>query len=433
MGLYKILFYFLSADIHSNPEYNVGRNVGRGQMSTNINKLSAIQVKKLSAPGRYADGNCLYLYIDGQGSKRWVLRIVVRGKRRDMGLGGAGLVGLEEVRDLARQYRKIARDGGDPLEDRQSSKGAHVTFREAALDVHALNAPTWRNKKHADQWLSSLERHVFPIIGARLISGISSADVLRVLSPIWAEKTDTAKKIRQRLRMIIRWARAQGYYSGDDPVELAEQALPKIKPSGEHFKSASFDELPSIIERLQKSQISRPTKLALEFLILSACRTTEVLNAHWNEIDLNKELWIIPAERMKSNRVHEVPLTKRMLEILEEAKNIKLDNNLIFPSPLNGRYLSNNTLRLALQKRLKLNATVHGMRSAFKDWAAETTNFANEVSEMALGHAISNKVEAAYRRGNLMAKRRQLMEEWMQFLSGRDAKIVSLQIKKAEA
>ena len=214
MGLYKILFYFLSADIQSNPEYNVGRNVGRGQMSTNINKLSAIQVKKLSAPGRYADGNCLYLYIDGQGSKRWVLRIVVRGKRRDMGLGGAGLVGLEEVRDLARQYRKIAREGGDPLEDRQSGKGAHVTFREAALDVHALNAPTWRNKKHADQWLSSLERHVFPIIGARLISGISSADVLRVLSPIWAEKTDTAKKIRQRLRMIIRWARAKGYYSG---------------------------------------------------------------------------------------------------------------------------------------------------------------------------------------------------------------------------
>ena len=166
---------------------------------------------------------------------------------------------------------------------------------------------------------------------------------------------------------------------------------------------------------------------------MSACRTTEVLNAHWNEIDLNKELWIIPAERMKSNRAHEVPLTKRMLEILEEAKNIKLDNNLIFPSPLNGRYLSNNTLRLALQKRLKVNATVHGMRSAFKDWAAETTNFANEVSEMALGHVISNKVEAAYRRGNLLAKRRQLMEEWMEFLSGRDAKIVSLQIKKAKA
>ena len=202
--------------------------------------------------------------------------------------------------------------------------------------------------------------------------------------------------------------------------------MPKIKPSGEHFKSASFDELPSNIQRLQKSQISPPTKLALEFLILSACRTTEVLNAHWNEIDLDKELWIIPAERMKLNRAHEVPLTKRMVEILEEAKNIKLDNNLIFPSHLNGRPLSNNTLRLALQKRLMVPATVHGMRAAFKDWAAETTNFANEVSEMALGHAISNKVEAAYRRGNLFEKRRQLMNDWAAYLYGQQSEVIQL-------
>ncbi len=395
-------------------------------MASNSNKLTALKVKKVNAVGRYADGNCLYLYVDKLGSKRWVLRLVVKGRRRDMGLGSVNLVSLEEARDLARSYRRVAREGGDPVQERSNSKGSFVTFKEAALEVHKLNAPTWKNKKHSDQWISSLERHVFPLIGDTAISEVTSSDILRVLSPIWVEKSDTAKKIRQRLRMVIKWAKAQGYYEGEDPVELAEQALPRIKPSGKHFKSASYQDLPEIVGQLQSSQISLPTRLALEFLILSACRTTEVLEAHWSEIDLDKRLWVIPAERMKANKLHQVPLTDRMIEILEVAGSIKLDNGLIFPSQINGKALSNNTLRLALQKRLAVDATIHGLRASFKDWAAETTGYANEVSEMALGHAISSKVEAAYRRGNLLTKRKQMMADWADYVAGKQNKVISL-------
>jgi integrase len=403
--------------------------VGLDWLSGKAHKLNAMQVKKLSSPGRYADGNCLYLTISESGSKSWLLRIVVRGRRRDMGLGSVDLVSLEEARDLARQYRRIARSGGDPLLDRQALRGQLISFREAAVQVHELNVPSWGNDKHASQWLSSLEIHVFPIIGSMPVSQITSADVLKVLAPIWIEKADTAKKIRQRLRMIIKWARAQGYFTGDDPVELAEQALPKVKASGAHFRSVSYDDLPEIIDRLHASSVSLATRLALEFLILTASRTTEVLEAHWSEIDLDKKLWVIPAERMKASRDHEVPLTERMIEILQTAAELKLDNGLIFPSALNGKAMSNNTLRLALQKRLGVDATVHGMRSAFKDWAAETTTYPNEVSEMALAHSIGSKVEAAYRRGNLLTKRRQMMADWDAFLTGKDRKVIQLHEK----
>ena len=394
--------------------------------SGRAHKLSALDVKRASKPGKYGDGNCLYLVVTESGAKHWLLRLVIRGKRRDMGLGSADLVSLEEARDLARQYRISARLGGDPISERKASAGKHFSFKEAAIKVYELNVGSWKNEKHAKQWLTSLENHAFPILGHMSVSDISSADILRVLSPIWVDKTDTAKKIRQRLRMVFKWSKAQGYCSGDDPVELAEQALPRIKASGNHFKSARFEDLPDIITTLQASAVSLSTRLALEFLILTACRTTEVLEAHWGEIDLNKGLWVIPAERMKASKAHEVPLTPRMIAILEEAAQLKRDNGLLFPSPLSEKPLSNNTLRLALQKRLGIDATPHGMRSAFKDWVSETTAYPNEVSEMALGHVISNKVEAAYRRGNLIEKRRQMMAEWDAYLQGQDRKVIPI-------
>ena len=385
-----------------------------------------MQVKKLSSPGRYADGNCLYLTVSESGSKSWLLRIVVRGRRRDMGLGSIDLVSLEEARDLARQYRRIARSGGDPQLDRQALRGQLISFREAAVQVHELDVPSWGNDKHASQWLSSLEIHVFPIIGSMPVSQITSAVVLKVLAPIWIEKPDTAKKIRRRLRMLIKWAQAQGYFTGNDPVDLAEQALPKVKASGAQFKSVSYDDLPEIIDRFQDSSVSLATRLALGFLILTASRTTEVLEAHWSEIDLDKKLWVISANRMKASPHHEVPLTERTIEILQAATKLKLDNGLMVPSSLNGKAMSNNTLRVALQKRLGVDATVHGMRSAFKDWAAETTTYPNEVSEMALAHSIGSKVEAAYRRGNLLTKRRQMMADWDAYLAGKGRKVIHL-------
>ena len=390
------------------------------------NELTALKVRKLDIPGRYADGNNLYLEIDKSGARRWTLRVTVLGRRRDMGLGGVSTVSLEEARELAYQYKKIARSGGDPILERQKNKGLQTTLVYCAKKVHQINLPTWKNQKFAKQWFSSLEHHVFPTIGKLPISQVTSADILRVLTPNWNTKADTAKKIKQRLRMIIKWARAQGYFQGDDPVELAEQALPKQLKSDDHHKSLEFEKLPEMISNLRKSKISLPTKLALEFTILSACRTNEVLNAKWEEIDLTKLLWSIPSERMKGGKIHQVPLTDRMTVILNDCKKLKTNNDLLFPSEINGEALSNNTMRLALKKRLKVDATVHGMRSSFKDWASETTNFANEVSEMALAHTISNKTELAYRRRTLIEKRRQLMQKWSDYLNNKEGEVIEL-------
>ena len=390
------------------------------------NELTALKIKKLTIPGRYADGNNLYLEVDKSGARRWTLRVTILGRRRDMGLGGISTVSLEEARELAYQYRKIARSGGDPILERQKNRGLQTTLIYCTKKVHAINLPTWKNEKFAKQWLSSLEHHVFPTIGKLPISQVTSADILRVLTPIWNTKGDTAKKIKQRLRMIIKWARAQGYFQGDDPVELAEQALPKQLKSDDHHKSLEFEKLPEMISNLRKSKISLPTKLALEFTILSACRTSEVLNAKWEEIDLTKLIWSIPSERMKGGKVHQVPLTDRMTVILNDCKKLKTNNDLLFPSEINGEALSNNTMRLALKKRLKIDATVHGMRSSFKDWASETTNFANEVSEMALAHTISNKTELAYRRRTLIEKRRHLMQKWSDYLNNKEGEVIEL-------
>ncbi|MDA9807336.1 integrase arm-type DNA-binding domain-containing protein [Alphaproteobacteria bacterium] len=390
------------------------------------NELTTLKVKKLTIPGRYADGNNLYLEVDKSGARRWTLRVTILGRRRDMGLGGISTVSLEEARELAYQYRKIARSGGDPILERQKNRGLQTTLIYCTKKVHEINLPTWKNEKFAKQWLSSLEHHVFPAIGKLPISQVTSADILRVLTPIWNTKGDTAKKIKQRLRMIIKWARAQGYFQGDDPVELAEQALPKQLKSNDHHKSLEFEKLPEMISNLRKSKISLPTKLALEFTILSACRTSEVLEAKWEEIDLTKLIWSIPSERMKGGKVHQVPLTDRMTVILNDCKKLKTNNNLLFPSEINGEALSNNTMRLALKKRLNVDATVHGMRSSFKDWASETTNFANEVSEMALAHTISNKTELAYRRRTLIEKRRQLMKKWSDYLNNKEGEVIEL-------
>ena len=390
------------------------------------NELTALKIKKLTIPGRYADGNNLYLEVDKSGARRWTLRVTILGRRRDMGLGGISTVSLEEARELAYQYRKIARSGGDPILERQKNRGLQTTLIYCTKKVHEINLPTWKNEKFAKQWLSSLEHHVFPTIGKLPISQVTSADILRVLTPIWNTKGDTAKKIKQRLRMIIKWARAQGYFQGDDPVELAEQALPKQLKSDDHHKSLEFEKLPEMISNLRKSKISLPTKLALEFTILSACRTSEVLNAKWEEIDLTKLIWSIPSERMKGGKIHQVPLTDRMTVILNDCKKLKTNNDLLFPSEINGEALSNNTMRLALKKRLKIDATVHGMRSSFKDWASETTNFANEVSEMALAHTISNKTELAYRRRTLIEKRRHLMQKWSDYLNNKEGEVIEL-------
>ena len=389
-----------------------------------FNKLTAMTVKKLSKPGKYADGNNLYLQIDISGARRWILRLTVGHRRRDMGLGSTMIVSLEEARQLARLYRGIAKSGGDPFLERQKERGFKVTFAYCAQKVHELNKPTWKNEKFALQWYSSLENHVLPKIGKLPISQITSSDILNVLSPIWNTRTDTARKLKQRIRLIIKWARAKGFFQGDDPVELAEQALPRKKRSDNHHKSLSYKDVPDLIVKIKESKISLPTQLAIQFTILSACRTSEVLRASWDEIDMQNLIWTIPAKRMKTGKIHEVPISSGMKDVLKDAKDKIGSPYFIFSSDQSGKELSNNTLRLAVQKRLGVDTTIHGMRSSFKDWASETTNFANEVSEMALAHVIPNKTEAAYRRGNLMDKRRHLMQMWSDFINNNQSKVI---------
>ena len=393
------------------------------------NKLTALTVKKLNKAGWHADGNGLYLVVESSGAKRWMQRLVVQGRRRDIGLGSVNIVSLDDARETALRFRRIARSGGNPIAERRKAIGSTLTFKEATLKVHSLNLPTWKNEKHATQWLSSLDNHVFPFIGHLAIGSITSADIMTVLSKIWVEKPDTAKKIRQRLQLVMKWARAQGHFTGEDPIQIAEAALPKIKQLNSHFKSVPFDNIPSIFDQIEQSSLFLSTKLSLQFLILTACRTSEVRESTWEEIDFEQKIWRIPAERMKMKIQHNVPLSSGALDVLKKARDIQTDSGLIFPSPMNNRALSSNALLHALQKRLRVDATVHGMRSAFKDWVSETTNYPNEVSKMALAHAVTNKIEAAYRRGDLLDKRRSMMQDWGDFVTDSEQKIIKLAVK----
>ena len=403
-----------------------GRMWGKMMAKHPSNKLTALAVKKQTTPGRYSDGNGLYLIVDPSGAKRWLQRLSVQGKRCDLGLGSVRLVSLDNAREQALINRRVARAGGDPVAQRKHEKGLSMPFKDATLEVYKANLPVWGNKKHATQWFATMENHVFPKIGTKPVGSIQSTDILAVLEPIWTSKPDTAKKIRQRLNMVINWARGRGLFTGEDPIKMAELSLPKTKQSKNHFKSLNYDEMPSLFEEIEASSATNQTKLALKFTILTCCRTTEVLNSNWIEIDLVKAIWTIPAERMKAGEPHSVPLSSGAINILEKANGLRADNGLIFPSSIDNKPMSDGTMRKLLQKTLGIDATVHGFRSTFKDWAAETTNHSNEVSEMALAHTISSKTEAAYRRGDLIHKRRELMEDWSNFLCRGQKKIIKL-------
>ena len=392
-----------------------------------VNALTAMQISKMSAPGRYADGGGLHLVIDKSGAKRWVLRTVVRGRRRDMGLGGVRTVSLAQARLTAQRYRAIARSGGDPLEERRRESKAIPTFEKAAITVHAGFVPSWKNPKHAAQWINTLKRYAFPLIGPRPVSQITSADVLRILSPIWTGKPVTAKRLSQRISAVIRWARASEFYTGDDPVEAALAGLPRQKHEVQHHESLHFDHMPELIRQLRACSAKPESKLALEFLILTAARTIEVLGAKWDEVDFEKRLWVVPASRMKIKETHRVPLTSHAMDLLDQARALSPEPEFIFPDQITGKRLTANTLLDVLKKRLGLTATVHGLRSSFKDWASETTNFPNEVSEMALSHKIPSKVESAYRRGDLLEKRRPLMAAWSDYIYGARGQVVAVE------
>jgi integrase len=377
--------------------------------------LSAVQVRQIKIPGRHADGGGLYLLVEPTGAKRWVLRTIVQGRRRDLGLGSARLVSLIEAREKAAAYRKTARAGGDPIAAHRQAQNLAPTFEEAARTVHAQHSRAWQNQKHITQWLTTLSRYAFPVFGERRVDQIDSADVLKALSPIWLSKPGTARRVRQRIRVVFDWAKGMGHRSGDNPVDGLLRVLPHQNDRDAHHAAMPYADVPAFVQALRESETGEIAKLAFEFLIVTAGRTGEVLGARWSEFDLAGGTWTITAARMKTRREHRVPLAPHAMAIITRARELSADDEYVFPGRSAHRPLSNMTFLVALQ-RMGFAATAHGFRSSFCDWAAECTNFPREVCEMALAHTVGNKTEAAYRRGDLLEKRRELMLAWARYI-----------------
>lgn len=377
--------------------------------------LTATFLRQVRTPGRYGDGQGLYLLVDPSGASRWVLRIQANKRRRDVGLGSASIVTLAEARDLAHEIRRKTRQGEDPVAARRAEREGVPTFEQIARTVHAANLKTWRNGKHTAQWISTLEAYAFPILGKLPVHIIGTGDILKVLTPIWTEKPETARRVMQRLSLVLDHAAAAGHRNGENPCRIAAIGLPRKREAVKHFEALSYQDLPGFVAGLRYAKTAETIRLALEFLILTAARSGEVRGAAPAEFDLDAKLWTIPAERMKAKREHVVPLCDRAVAIVRSSRKLSPASQLVFPSRhLKNKQLSDMTLTMLL-RRMGLRATAHGFRSTFRDWCSEETNFQSEVAEMALAHVISNKVEAAYRRGRLLEKRRELMEAWARF------------------
>jgi len=400
-----------------------GKAVGRHPEK----RLTAATVRSQRQAGFYADGQGLYLKVDPSGAKRWVQRLVIQGRRRDLGLGSATVVSLADAREAALGNRKQARSGDDPLAARKNFN-AVLTFEAAAQKVHDLHLPTWRNPKHGKQWASTLREYAYPHFGTKRLDTVTSADVLSALSPIWNSHPETARRVKQRIGTVMKWSIAQGWRT-DNPAEAISKALPKHDRSKvKHQKALPYANVANAIQRVRASDASLSTKLALEFIVLTATRSGETRGALWSEFDLENAEWTIPGERMKAKRPHRIPLSQRCLEILKDAKKLSDGASYVFPGNTKGNPLSDTTLSKLL-KELGVAAVPHGFRSSFRDWAGEQTNFPREVCEFALAHVIRDKAEAAYARSDLFEKRRKLMNTWAQYLSMAKANVVKFQSK----
>ena len=376
--------------------------------------LSAAFVRT-AAPGRYCDGQGLYLFVQPSGTRSWVQRIAIRGRRHELGLGSAVLVPLAEARAKALANRKIAREGGDPLAEKRRAE-ATPTFAAAAARVLEQKQAGWSNSRHESTWLRSLETYAFPRIGGRLVSEVTSADVLEVLTPIWHEKAQTARRVRQRVRAVLEWAVAMELRPGN-PCDRIGPVLGPQRAPVQHMRALPHQDVAAAVEAVRTSGAAPVVKLAFEFLVLTAARWGEVRGAEWTEVDTADRVWTIPAARMKAQRGHRVPLCRRAAEILEAARTLGDGSGpLVFPNG-DGTPLPEKKLRRLLQD-LNIAAVPHGFRSTFRDWAAEETNHPREVVEAALAHMVQNKVEAAYARSDLFERRRRLMDEWAAYVDG---------------
>jgi integrase len=421
-------------------------------MARDIGKLTAVAVKNATRRGLYGDGGGLYLQVSPAGTKSWLFIYKIGNKRRDMGLGPIYTVTLAEARQKALECRKLRLDGLDPLDARNAARQAgqtqarldtarSMTFQACAEAYIAANKATWRNPKHAAQWTATLKSYAYPTFGALPVQAVDTGLVLKAVEPIWTAKPETASRVRGRIESVLDWATTRHYRQGDNParwkghLQNVLPALSRAKRTArqktgrqEHHAALPYAEIAAFMAELRKQE--GVAARALEFTVLTAARTGEVIGARWDEINMDERLWTVPAERMKAEKEHRVPLSDAALTIIE-AMAERREGAFVFPGGRSGRPLSNMSMLMMMRRMGRLDLTTHGFRSSFRDWSAERTNFPTEVAEMALAHIVSDKVEAAYRRGTMFQKRRQLADSWAKFcasssITGAAGKVVEL-------
>jgi integrase len=408
-------------------------------MAQEIQRLTALAVSRLSKPGLYADGAGLYLRVGRNGSKSWTFRFMLNGKAREMGFGGLHKVGLADARKKAGDARLLLSEGEDPLTQRHLNEkrraaaekratSRSITFDQCAEAYIGAHEISWKNEKHRQQWRNTLATYVSPVFGSVPVQAVDTDHIVKVIEPIWSKKTETARRLRGRIEVILDWAKVRGFRNGENPARWRghmSHLLPartKVR-AVMHHAALPYNQIPSFMAELRRIEGSGAA--ALEFLILTAARTGEVIYARWSEVDLKKRVWVVPPERMKGYREHRVPLSKAATLALNRIKEPK--GLYLFPGPTPDTPLSNMALLMTLGRMDRGHITAHGFRSTFRDWAADQTNFPNEVVEMALAHAVASKTEAAYRRSDLFDKRRRLMDAWAEYCWQRSAgKIVAL-------
>lgn len=381
-------------------------------------------VSKTSAPGMYADGGGLYLQVATGGTKSWIFRFVLEGRERQMGLGSLHDVSLASARDKAATCRAMKRTGLDPIETRREERrraqleaAKAITFEKAAEAYISSHVAAWRNRKHASQWGNTLKTYAYPHFGSLPVQSVDTTLVMKAVEPIWTTKTETASRVRGRIEAILDWASTRGYRTGENPARWRghlENLLPsRTKVTDiKHHAALPFGDLPHFMKQLRRQPGTAAR--ALEFLILTASRTNEVIGARWDEIDVVEKVWNVPAERMKIRKAHRVPLPRAAMEIIENMQPSR-SSAFIFPGLRKDEPLSNMAMLALLKRMAHGDLTAHGFRSTFCDWVAEKTVYPAELAELALAHTVANKVEAAYRRGDQFEKRRKLMDEWARY------------------
>jgi integrase len=433
------------AAFRHNPHRNCGLNCGRTiAMTRTTSRLTALKVDKTKLPGMYADGGGLYLRVTIEGTKNWVYRFMLNGRPRWMGIGPLALYGLQEAREKALDARRQRHAGIDPIDARRAERAREqleaakaITFKQCAEAYVQAHRAGWRNAKHAAQWKATLATYAEPIIGALPVQSIDTALVMKLLeqevreapnrsaTSLWTGKPETASRLRGRVELILDWARVRGYRTGENPARWRGH-LDKLLPARakvrrvEHHAALPYSELPDFMIALREQE--GVAVRALEFAILTAGRTGEVIGAQWSEIDMAEKLWTVPPARMKAGKEHRVPLSARALAIVTEMQPLCCSGEgqdaadaFVFPGGKRGQPLSNMAFLMLLRRMKRDDLTTHGFRSTFRDWTAERTNFPSEVAEMALAHTVSSKVEQAYRRGDLFERRRRMMTAWATF------------------